>query len=73
MEKKQQTVITLGLELLAVLFIALKLTKQIDWPWVWVLAPIWATWLLVITIVLMLFLINLFQNNLQTLDKTQKI
>ena len=64
MEKKQQTVITLGLELLAVLFIALKLTKQIDWPWVWVLAPIWATWLLVITIVLMLFLINLFQNNL---------
>ena len=63
MEKKQQTVIKLELELLAVLFIALKLTKQIDWPWVWVLAPIWATWLLVITIVLMLFLINLFQNN----------
>lgn len=27
--------------LLAVLFIALKLTGYIDWSWLWVLAPIW--------------------------------
>ena len=27
--------------LLAVLFIALKLTGYIHWSWLWVLAPIW--------------------------------
>lgn len=26
---------------LAILFIALKLIGIINWPWVWVLAPIW--------------------------------
>lgn len=27
--------------LLLVAFIVLKLTKVIDWSWVWVLAPLW--------------------------------
>jgi hypothetical protein len=27
---------------LGLLFIGLKLTGYIDWPWVWVLAPLWA-------------------------------
>jgi hypothetical protein len=27
--------------LLQLAFIILKLLKVIDWPWVWVLAPIW--------------------------------
>jgi hypothetical protein len=27
--------------LLAVLFIGLKLTGYITWPWLWVLSPIW--------------------------------
>jgi hypothetical protein len=27
--------------LLALLFIALKLTGYISWPWLWVLSPIW--------------------------------
>ena len=26
---------------LALLFIGLKLAKVIDWPWIWVLSPIW--------------------------------
>ena len=26
---------------LAILFIALKLLHQIDWSWIWVLAPLW--------------------------------
>lgn len=29
--------------LLTLLFIALKLTGVIAWPWVWVLAPLWIT------------------------------
>lgn len=27
--------------LLAIVFIVLKLTNVISWPWLWVLAPIW--------------------------------
>lgn len=27
--------------LLGVLFVALKLTHVINWPWIWVLAPFW--------------------------------
>ena len=40
------------LTLLSVLFIGLKLTGYVDWPWVWVLAPIWGQ--------LVLFLVMLF-------------
>lgn len=27
--------------LLALLFIGLRLSDVIDWPWIWVLAPLW--------------------------------
>jgi hypothetical protein len=30
-----------GATLLGVLFVGLKLTGHIAWPWVWVLAPFW--------------------------------
>jgi hypothetical protein len=30
-----------GATLLGVLFVGLKLTGHITWPWVWVLAPFW--------------------------------
>lgn len=32
--------------LLAIVFIALKLTGYITWSWWWVLAPLWAPWAL---------------------------
>lgn len=38
--------------LLTLLFIALKLTDHIDWPWVWVLAPIWGQLVLALLIIL---------------------
>jgi len=34
--------------LLTVLFIGLKLTGFINWPWVWVLSPIWINFLIVL-------------------------
>jgi hypothetical protein len=37
--------------LLTILFIALKLTKVIDWSWWWVLSPLWigvALWLVIV-------------------------
>ena len=27
---------------LAIVFVVLKLTHQIDWAWIWVLSPLWA-------------------------------
>jgi len=42
--------------LLTVLFVGLKLTNVIAWPWIWVLSPIWISFLLV-TIIIILALI----------------
>lgn len=38
--------------LLGIAFIILKLCKVIAWPWVWVLAPIWIPWALVVAIII---------------------
>ena len=40
------------LGLLAILFIALKLTGVITWSWLWVLAPIWITFVIVVFILI---------------------
>ncbi len=37
--------------LLAIVFIVLKLTGYIDWPWIWVLSPIWIGIAFVIVVV----------------------
>ena len=42
--------------LLTVLFVGLKLTGHITWPWLWVLSPLWISALIVIAI-LTIFLI----------------
>lgn len=43
--------------LLTVLFIGLKLTGYISWPWLWVLSPIWISigLLLVLLLIVALF------------------
>ena len=43
--------------LLGVLFVALKLTGYIDWSWLWVLAPFWIPWVIILGIVGFLFVI----------------
>jgi hypothetical protein len=47
--------------LLTVLFIGLKLTGYITWPWVWVLSPLWISFLIGITILGFAFIILLLQ------------
>lgn len=37
--------------LLTILFIALKLTGHIEWSWIWVLSPLWISFLLFILLV----------------------
>ena len=40
--------------LLTILFIALKLLGYIKWSWVWVLAPLWGTFLMGIIAIIIL-------------------
>jgi hypothetical protein len=42
---------------LTILFIALKLTGQITWSWVWVLSPIWISALIVFVLFIILLAI----------------
>lgn len=35
---------------LTLLFIALKLTGVVAWSWMWVLAPLWIPWLVILII-----------------------
>ena len=57
--QKDKEVKTVGLgfvDALTLLFIALKLTGQIDWNWIWVLSPVWISisFLAVLAIVILL-------------------
>ena len=56
MEKKTETKVSLGFsETLTILFIALRLCGVIDWPWLWVLSPLWISLLFfVVAIVIIL-------------------
>lgn len=46
--------------LLTVLFIGLKLTGHINWPWVWVLSPIWISLLIGLTALAIIYLAALW-------------
>lgn len=43
---------------LGIAFIILKLCKVIDWAWVWVLAPIWMSWVLAVVIIIIPLIIG---------------
>lgn len=45
--------------LLTIVFIVLKLTKYIDWSWLWVLSPLWLPIAFILVIGFILFIINL--------------
>ncbi len=42
--------------LLTVLFVGLKLTGHITWPWVWVLSPLWISALIALTFFAVVFI-----------------
>ena len=46
--------------LLTIVFIVLKLIGIIDWPWIWVLSPIWISILLGIVTIIVFALIVWF-------------
>lgn len=43
--------------LLGVLFVGLKLTGHISWPWVWVLSPFWIPLAIVLAVLLVAALV----------------
>lgn len=43
-------------DILFLIFLVLKLCKVIDWPWIWVLSPIWITCILVFLLYFMVWL-----------------
>lgn len=47
--------------LLTVLFVGLKLTGYITWPWIWVLSPIWIDIALIILIIIAAIIAKLFE------------
>jgi hypothetical protein len=46
-------------ELLAIVFIVLKLTKVITWSWWWVTAPLWIPVAIFVIIVIIVLLLNI--------------
>lgn len=50
--------------LLTIAFIVLKLCGVIAWPWIWVLAPLWIGWGLVLIIALIAVVIALVADRL---------
>ena len=45
-------------ELLTIAFIVLKLCNVIEWSWIWVLSPIWITFVMLIIIVLVIGIVT---------------
>ena len=50
--------------LLTVAFIVLKLCHVIDWPWVWVLSPVWISCAMVLVILIVIFIVRLWHDDL---------
>ena len=56
-EKKEIKTVGLGFfEALTLLFITLKLTGCIAWSWLWVLSPLWLTFVVAVSIALIIVL-----------------
>ncbi len=52
---------TIGfVDILAIVFIVLKLTNFIDWPWIWVLSPLWLGIAIFMAIVIVIAIIIVF-------------
>lgn len=47
---------------LTIVFIVLKLTNFIEWSWLWVLSPLWISWIVVIVILIVVFIIAFIVN-----------
>ena len=56
-------------KLLTIAFIILKLCGVINWSWVWVLAPLWIGWVLVLVLLIITMIVTLI--NEKIMDKLE--
>lgn len=49
--------------LLAIAFIVLKLTKVINWTWLWVLSPLWIPFAIVVVLLIVFAIIEIASGN----------
>lgn len=49
-------------DVLAIVFIVLKLCKLIDWSWLWVLSPLWISAALTLVLYTVLLILHTIQN-----------
>lgn len=72
MNKNYKTTGTGGVGLCGLLFITflvLKLTNVISWSWWWITAPLWAPFVLIVLILLVVIGIGVFKDNTYTRRK----
>jgi len=55
--------------LLSVAFIVLKVTHLIDWPWVWVLAPIWVPAGIALAAIVVVLIVVLTKETIRSLER----
>ena len=54
-QKKETRTVGIGFaEALTLLFIGLKLGKVVSWSWLWVLSPLWISFLLIVVLALVI-------------------
>ena len=74
---KNPTIIVEGvspLPLLGIAFIILKLTNQIAWSWIWVLAPFWVSVVIVlITLAITLYVVEKSAKEVNDLATTEEV
>ena len=58
--------------LLVVAFIVLKVTHLIDWPWVWVLAPIWIPAGIVLAAIVVVLIVVLTKETIRSLERRNR-
>jgi Transmembrane Fragile-X-F protein. len=58
-EKKEVKTVGIGFaEALTLLFIGLKLGKVISWSWLWVLSPLWISFVLLLVIAIIIVILT---------------
>lgn len=47
--------------ILTIIFVVLKLVGVIDWAWVWVLSPIWISFIIFLVLVLIVIILRILR------------
>ena len=50
---------------LTAVFVTLRLTNLISWPWVWVLSPVWISFIIGVAILLIAFVVAKVKNRIK--------